>query len=1741
MALRHVKTVINPQTCQAKILAIDWAPSNTKFAVCTSDRIVALFNDSGERKERFATKPADSKAGKKSYMVTGLAFSGDSHKLAIAQSDSMVFVYKFGDNWDDKKVISNKFAQPNPVTCIIWPAGQPLIIGLADGKVRAADPKTNKSSLIYNAESFTVALATSPNGLGFISGHADGKIIRYFFDDEGSGDKRGTIAIHSTAPYALAWCCNTVLAAGSDQRICVYARDGRLMQQFDYSKDEHEKEFTLARVNPAGNLVAFGSYDRIRLLNWSARKLKWEEGPIKEIKNLYTITALAWSRDGLKLILGTLTGAVEMLEFCLKKKVYKDHFEINFVSPNQGVLEDLVTGERMQIKSSSGYEIDSISIMGNEQFLVVPTSNSLLICDLKSHLSSEVNWTSQSPEMFYFGEPGICMVFEKGRLSIIEIGKNEIMWSVRTEHCTPYLISTHLKSSLRVLAYAIDPRTVGVWDLTHNRMLHEYTHSREIDWLSLNSTGNKLIFRDKKVTAYLLDVQNGDAVKLVSQCSHIQWVPQADVIVAQSSGTIFIWYSTQSTAEPTRIPARGMQLIGADQTNLILSDGVTNTFLPLDKRMIELNISLDSLTTDQVSLLVRELEEQSSTAVAGDSVFLEKVCSAALEQGNAALAQFASAKLGDYSKALFLQKCKRGDARILFLNEDFDAAESRLLQLNNIEEVIDINRSLYKWKEAIEIARSYHSTRADQLEEEYRKWLRVTGQDDVLAELALEQGNSQQAINLYLNAQMPGKASLILLSGEDDLAKKDPEMVEKVTKSLVMHEMFERAAELQLSTGKQRVALNFYKQGRLYQKAIELAREVDPGQVVALEIEWAEHLVTLGQTEQAFSHFIESGQYRKAAEAAVQGKHWNRLAELLESTNPTGFEPFYIQLGQEQALQQDYKAAERSFLNAGDPKAALHMYNQARMWTHRDYSDQVKILEEEGKFAEAESLYLSLNEPEKAIEMYLTRGMHQDVIRLVKKHCPQNLSRVYTELAEICETDHNWKQAEHFYSQNNDWKSIINMYSQVAYLWARNLGGDSAIRLLKKLQLVDSSIDYAVEQMAFDFALELANSAAPGRVSDIYLKQAICLEDEGKLPDAEAAFLRAGKSREAVLMYVHCHDWDSAYRVAQQHDPETVNEIFLGLARVAFADQDFEKAETFLLRAERADIAVKAYKEVGLWEDALRVAATYMPNKYKELEEEYMREQAMGSIASKAPIVGVDLGERRGGLMKAGSSTKAETEISALEEAAILEQEGKILEAIELYLNFVPPNNDKTALAAASRGWLHANELTLRFLDQEQATKISQIVVRRLTTHGCHKQAADLLLSVGNFKEAVEEYMKAGAWDKARSIARDVDPALEQLVESRTRSSHGDVNQALEVFAREGKWDRCLTIAEQLIRDKGNSIESQTLLHKYVAKYAASLIKDDRVWDALQLYNKYGTPAFQQNFNIYKHIFQGVTSQRGLDKANGYTTWSALRNMLASLLDALRDPSGLPGHGDASGHSSKSNISPEIVALFERMFLVSHYYAVRSALMSIAESNPNVQEMAARISIALLRHCDILPVDKAFFEAGTAARQQEWNGMAFVFLNRYLDLIEAIEDPEENAENFDDTEFASTDIPTKVPLPSSFHTTKEEHEEARNWILSVSMSKKLERKLPVDSRGVFLASLHSSNENLSTSQTDACILTGYPIISGQTNFVTFGEQATRKAVKEDWSLFQLNTKSTRNSNCIDVYDFICRHFGPANS
>lgn len=66
---------------------------SSRLAAVSTDKVVYLFDENGEKRDKFKTKPAEPNSPN-TYVVRAMAFSPDSAKLAIAQSDNIVFVYR---------------------------------------------------------------------------------------------------------------------------------------------------------------------------------------------------------------------------------------------------------------------------------------------------------------------------------------------------------------------------------------------------------------------------------------------------------------------------------------------------------------------------------------------------------------------------------------------------------------------------------------------------------------------------------------------------------------------------------------------------------------------------------------------------------------------------------------------------------------------------------------------------------------------------------------------------------------------------------------------------------------------------------------------------------------------------------------------------------------------------------------------------------------------------------------------------------------------------------------------------------------------------------------------------------------------------------------------------------------------------------------------------------------------------------------------------------------------------------------------------------------------------------------------------------------------------------------------------------------------------------------------------------------------------------------------------------------
>ena len=61
MQIKYLKNILACQDGAAKISALSWSPNNLKLAVCTADRVVILFDETGKKRDKFSTNPADPK------------------------------------------------------------------------------------------------------------------------------------------------------------------------------------------------------------------------------------------------------------------------------------------------------------------------------------------------------------------------------------------------------------------------------------------------------------------------------------------------------------------------------------------------------------------------------------------------------------------------------------------------------------------------------------------------------------------------------------------------------------------------------------------------------------------------------------------------------------------------------------------------------------------------------------------------------------------------------------------------------------------------------------------------------------------------------------------------------------------------------------------------------------------------------------------------------------------------------------------------------------------------------------------------------------------------------------------------------------------------------------------------------------------------------------------------------------------------------------------------------------------------------------------------------------------------------------------------------------------------------------------------------------------------------------------------------------------------------------------------
>ncbi len=123
------------------------------------------------------------------------------------------------------------------------------------------------------------------------------------------------------------------------------------------------------------------------------------------------------------------------------------------------------------------------------------------------------------------------------------------------------------------------------------------THDSKIDWLELNETGRKLLFRDKRSRLNLVDVESLTKTSVLNYCTFVSWVTGSDVVVAQTRDSMAVWYNIDAPERVSLVQVKG-DVVGITRedgrTEVVVQEGgrQTSTY-QLDEGLIEFGTALD--------------------------------------------------------------------------------------------------------------------------------------------------------------------------------------------------------------------------------------------------------------------------------------------------------------------------------------------------------------------------------------------------------------------------------------------------------------------------------------------------------------------------------------------------------------------------------------------------------------------------------------------------------------------------------------------------------------------------------------------------------------------------------------------------------------------------------------------------------------------------------------------------------------------------------------------------------------------------------------------------------------------------------------------------------------------------------------------------------------------------------------------------------------------------------------------
>jgi WD40 repeat protein len=369
----------------------------------------------------------------------------------------------------------------------------------------------------------------------------DGKMLAACGPDDPSGDLEGMVRLWDIATNKEVrrikgpWPCSSA-AFSPDGRVMAIGGDDHVVHLYEVATGKERPmeggvsgAIEHVAISPDGRLLATASWDTIHLWDQAGKELSQRVTPFAEIGGW--VSALAFTKDGKRLVSVSHSGAVEVTDVATAKKLlYREGLKSNWravgLAPDASIMtlggddkqwllaQDVETGKTAWRLDYTKQPISCIALSPDCQSAAVVVSEGVIhLWDLKAKMlriqipGHEPASNGQSQSRLAFCPDGKTLASQRPKDGVqlwdVATGKER----VRLKELPVEVNSIGFAPDGRLLACGSADGTIGLWDAaTGKRLFHGTGHRGSVLHLAFSADSKLLLTDSADTTALLWDV-----------------------------------------------------------------------------------------------------------------------------------------------------------------------------------------------------------------------------------------------------------------------------------------------------------------------------------------------------------------------------------------------------------------------------------------------------------------------------------------------------------------------------------------------------------------------------------------------------------------------------------------------------------------------------------------------------------------------------------------------------------------------------------------------------------------------------------------------------------------------------------------------------------------------------------------------------------------------------------------------------------------------------------------------------------------------------------------------------------------------------------------------------------------------------------------------------------------------------------------------------------------------------------